>query len=79
MLLVHPDGMASKATKEEMAISFAPLIPDYAGIAKAASGGHIFAEKVDKVSELESVLKRAVESVQSGTSAVVDAVVVLGS
>ena len=66
MLLVHPDGLASKATKEEMAISFAPLIPDYAGIAKAASGGHIFAEKVDKVSELESVLKRAVESVQNG-------------
>jgi hypothetical protein len=54
-------------------------VPDYAGIAKAAAGGQLFAEKVFKASELEDVLKKAVESVKSGTTAVIDAIVVLGS
>jgi len=77
MLLVHPDGLGSKATNEELNISFDP-VPDYAGIAKAAAGGKLFAEKVAKASDLEDVLKRAVESVLGGTTAVVDAVVVPG-
>ena len=38
----------------------------------------MFAEKVAKVEDLEDVLKRAIESVKSGTTAVVDAVVQLG-
>ncbi|CAI6087161.1 unnamed protein product [Clonostachys chloroleuca] len=38
MLLVHPNGLAAKATNEEIKISFEPA-PDYAGIAKAAGGG----------------------------------------
>jgi len=78
LLLVHPDGLGSKATNEELNISFAP-VPDYAGIAKAAAGGNLFAEKVAKAADLEDVLKRAVESVLNGTTAVVDAAVVLGS
>lgn len=57
-----------------MNISFAP-VPDYAGIAKAAAGGQLFAEKVSKASDLESVLESAVKSVKSGTTAVIDAVV----
>lgn len=77
LLLVHPDGLGSKATNEELNISFAP-VPDYAGIAKAAAGGDLFAEKVAKTSDLEGVLKRAIESVKSGTTAVIDAVVVSG-
>jgi hypothetical protein len=77
LLLVHPDGLGSKATNEELNISFAP-VPDYAGIAKAAAGGELFAEKVAKASELEDVLKRAVDSVMKGTTAVIDAVVVAG-
>jgi hypothetical protein len=77
MLLVHPNGLGSKATNEELNISFTPS-PDYAGIAKAAAGGDLFAEKVSKTSELEDVLKRAVESVKNGTTAVVDAAVVFG-
>jgi thiamine pyrophosphate-dependent acetolactate synthase large subunit-like protein len=77
LLLVHPDGLGSKATNEELNISFAP-IPDYAGIAKAAAGGELFAEKVDKAAELEDVLKRAIDSVMNGTTAVVDAVVATG-
>jgi hypothetical protein len=75
--LVHPDGLGSKATNEEINISFAP-VPDYAGIAKAAAGGNLFTEKVAKAADLEDVLKRAVNSVLSGTTAVIDAVVVSG-
>jgi len=76
-LLVHPHGLGSKATNEEINISFAPS-PDYAGIAKAAAGGDIFAEKVSRTSDLEDVLKRAVESVKNGTTAVIDASVISG-
>ncbi|KAF8856596.1 thiamine diphosphate-binding protein [Acephala macrosclerotiorum] len=77
LLLVHPNGAGSKATNEELNISFAP-VPDYAGIAKAAAGGHLFAEKVSKTADLEDVLKKAIDSVQNGTTAVIDAVVVSG-
>jgi hypothetical protein len=75
--LVHPDGLGSKATNEELNISFAPT-PDYAGIAKAAAGGKLFAEKVAKASDLEGVLQRAVDAVKGGTTAVIDAVVAPG-
>jgi hypothetical protein len=78
LLLVHPDGLGSKATNEELNISFTPT-PDYSGIAKAAAGGQLLAEKVSKADDLEGLLKRAIDSVNSGTSAVIDAVVVLGS
>ena len=78
LLLVHPNGLGSKATNEELNISLAPT-PDYSGIAKAAAGGQLLAEKVSKAEDLEGLLKRAVDSVKSGTSAVIDAVVVLGS
>lgn len=64
-------------TNEELNISFAPT-PDYAGIAKAASGGALFAEKVAHAEDLHDVLSRAVRSVESGVAAVVDAGVVLG-
>lgn len=75
--MVHPDGLGSKATNEELNISFAPT-PDYAGIAKAAAGGKLHAEKVAKTSELEGVLQRAVDAVKGGTTAVIDAVVAPG-
>jgi hypothetical protein len=71
MLLVHPDGPASRATNEELNISFAPS-PDYAGIAKAASNGVIFGARVDDISEFQSALAGAVESLDRGVSAVLD-------
>ncbi|EMR72621.1 putative acetolactate synthase protein [Eutypa lata UCREL1] len=76
MLLVHPDGLGSTATNEEINISFDP-VPDYAGIAKAACGGDLFAAKVDKTDHLESTLKEAIAAVQGGQSAVVDCKVTL--
>jgi thiamine pyrophosphate-dependent acetolactate synthase large subunit-like protein len=71
MLLVHPDGPASRATKEELNISFAPS-PDYAGIAKAASNGEIFGARAANSSQFLSALEAAIESLDRGVSAVVD-------
>lgn len=71
LLLVHPDGLGSKATNEEINISFDP-VPDYSGIAKAAAGGDLHAAKVDNVQSLDDVLKEAIESVKKGQSAVLD-------
>ncbi|EEH05920.1 acetolactate synthase [Histoplasma capsulatum G186AR] len=72
MLLVHPDGDASRATNEELNISFAPT-PDYAGIAKAAAGGELWAGCAASVQELADLLPKAVESVKAGKAAVLEA------
>ena len=72
LLLVHPEGEGSKVTNEELHLSFAPA-PDFAGIAKAAAGGNLFASSVSAVEDLDKVLAEAVEKVLSGTSAVIDA------
>ncbi len=77
LLLVHPHGLGSTATNEEINISFDP-IPDYSGIAKAAAGGDLFTAKVGKAAELEGVLRKASEVVQGGQSAVLDVKVALG-
>ncbi|KAL1855121.1 hypothetical protein Plec18170_004537 [Paecilomyces lecythidis] len=72
MLLVHPDGDASRATNEQLNISFAPT-PDYAGIAKAAAGGEIWAGRASTVKALAELLPQAIESVRNGTTAVLEA------
>jgi thiamine pyrophosphate-dependent acetolactate synthase large subunit-like protein len=72
MLLVHPDGPASRATREELAISFAPSPDYYSGIAKAASSGEIFAARVSDASELQQALNGAIDSLERGFSAVLD-------
>lgn len=71
LLLVHPDGLGSKARNEEVNISFDP-VPDYAGIAKAAADGDIFAARASQASELEGVLSEAIARMQVGQAAVVD-------
>lgn len=68
---MHPDGLGSKATNEEINIAFNPT-PDYAGIAKAAACGELYAAKVDNAKDLDRIIKEAIESVQNGTSAVLD-------
>ena len=72
MLLVHPDGEGSKVSNEELNISFAPT-PDYSGIAKAASGGEIWAAHASTTEELGKLLPEAIQSVLDGKSAVLDA------
>lgn len=71
MLLVHPDGPASRATREELNISFAPS-PDYAGIARAASNWEIFGARVADSTELQKAMESAIESLDRGVSAVLD-------
>ncbi|KAI0872070.1 thiamine pyrophosphate enzyme [Hypoxylon argillaceum] len=71
MLLVHPEGLGSTATNEEINISFDP-VPDFSGIAKAAAGGDLFAARVEKADILEETLKRAIQAVEGGQSAVID-------
>jgi hypothetical protein len=78
LLLVHPDGSGSKVSNEEMNVSLEPA-SDFGGIAKAAAGGHLFAARVEKASELDEVLKEAISAVHGGRSAVVDCKVVPGS
>ncbi|KAH7039577.1 thiamine pyrophosphate enzyme, N-terminal TPP binding domain-containing protein [Microdochium trichocladiopsis] len=74
MLLVHPDGPASRATNKDLNISFDPS-PSYSEIARAASDGAIFAARVSNAGALQSALKQAMATVQSGTSAVLDVLV----
>ena len=72
LLLVHPEGEGSKMSNEDIHISFAPT-PDYAGIAKAASGGAAWAGYAGNVDELAKLLPEAVAAVKSGVCAVLDA------
>lgn len=77
MLLVHPDGEGSKVDNKALNISFEPT-PDYAGIAKAASGGKAWAGTVETVQELLDLLPQAVKAVRDeGRAAILE--VKLGS
>lgn len=72
LLLVHPSGHGSRATSEELNISFTPS-PDYAGIARAAAGGKLWADRASTVDELAQKLKEAVDAVKGGKGAVLEA------
>ncbi|KAJ2975863.1 hypothetical protein NQ176_g5275 [Zarea fungicola] len=75
--LVHPTGLATTATNDEINIAFNPT-PDYAGIAKAAGCGDIFAGRASTTAELPTVLEAAIASVKAGKAAVVDCIVAPG-
>jgi len=71
LLLVHPDGLGSKATNASLNISFEPS-PNYSEIARAASDGHIFAARIKEADKLVATFQDAIKIVQSGISAVID-------
>jgi thiamine pyrophosphate-dependent acetolactate synthase large subunit-like protein len=72
LLLVHPNGEGSKVDNKELNISFEPT-PDFAGIARASSGGRIWAGCVDGVEGLVHSLGEAVRVVsEEGRSAVLE-------
>ena len=71
MLLVHPEGEGSKVDNKALNISFDPT-PDYAGIARAASGGKVWAGCAKNVEDLLRLLPEAVEVVKGGTAAVLE-------
>ena len=62
--------MGSKVSNEDLNISFAPS-PDYAGIAKAAAGGNLWAGRAGTVKELDELLPKAIEAVKGGIGGVV--------
>ena len=70
--MVHPDGAGHEATPEELNISLHPA-PDYAGIAKCAAGGNLWADRASTVSQLRDLLPKAIESVLQGVGAVLEA------
>jgi thiamine pyrophosphate-dependent acetolactate synthase large subunit-like protein len=72
LLFVHPDGEGSKVSNDDLNISFNPT-PDYAGIAKAAAAGDLWAIRTGSAEELLKLLPEAVKKVQNGTSVVLDA------
>jgi hypothetical protein len=72
LLLVHPDGLGSQVSNKELNISFDPN-PDYATIAQGASGGKSWAASANTVEELATKLSEAVDAVQNGRSALLDA------
>lgn len=73
LLLVYPDGAGSRASHEELNISFEPS-PDYAGIAVAAAGGRMWGRKATCVEDLKRLLPEAVEMVRGGVGAVLDCI-----
>ena len=77
LLLVHPEGEGSKATKRDLAIEFEPQ-PDYVGIAQAAAGGGgekgwAWGGRAEKWGELERLLPEAVEALKGGRGGVLEA------
>lgn len=71
MMLVHPNGEGSKVDNKALNISFEPT-PDYAGIAKAASNGKVWAGCARNVKELLELLPEAVGAVKGGRAAVLE-------
>ncbi|KAG7007585.1 hypothetical protein G7Y79_00009g026940 [Physcia stellaris] len=69
---VNPEGLAQKATSEELGIGFGDLPPDYGAVAEAAGRGRIWKANIEKIGDVEKVIKQAVECVKGGTGAVVD-------
>ncbi|KAJ5213041.1 acetolactate synthase, partial [Penicillium cf. viridicatum] len=72
LLLVHPDGLGSQVSNGELNISFEPN-PHYSSIAQGASGGKCWAGQASSVEELTAMLPDAIDAVQSGRSALLDA------
>ena len=74
MLGMHPDGLASKVSAQQLSVSFGPDMPDYAGIAAAAGGA--WGRRVERAEDIQSTLEEAVRVVvQEKRSAVVDFII----
>ena len=69
---VNPEGPAQTATAEELNIGFGDLPPDYGAVAEAAGRGRIWKSRIDKISDVETVIKQAVDVVKGGRGAVID-------
>ncbi|KZT12231.1 thiamine diphosphate-binding protein [Laetiporus sulphureus 93-53] len=73
MLGMYPNGVGSKATGQQLNVSFGPDMPDYAQIAAAA--GDAWGRRVASASELQSALEEGIRAVvENKRSAVVDCI-----
>ncbi|KAL8711092.1 MAG: hypothetical protein Q9220_004473 [cf. Caloplaca sp. 1 TL-2023] len=69
---VNPDGLAQRATAEELGIGFGELPPDYGAVAEAAGRGRIWKARIETIGQIEPVLTQAVEIVKGGKGAVIN-------
>ena len=60
---VHPTGLASAASHEDLGISLEHEAPDYGGVAKAAANNQLWTTKVTKAADLENALETAIHVV----------------
>ncbi|KAJ9251435.1 hypothetical protein DTO195F2_7824 [Paecilomyces variotii] len=73
---VHPQGLATGVSNADLGISLEQDGPNYGQVAKAAANGNLWTKKVERVADLEEVLKEAVSVVlDRKISAVVDVVI----
>ncbi|EED13738.1 acetolactate synthase, putative [Talaromyces stipitatus ATCC 10500] len=73
---VHPQGVASTVTNQELGISLELDGPNYGEVAKAAANGHLWTKRVTRVADLQNVLIEAKKVVlEQKISAVVDVIV----
>lgn len=72
--LVNPEGLVSSSSKEELGIGFGNRPPDYGAVAEAAARGQMWKGRIEKVGDVDIVIKQAVEVVKYGRGAVVDVV-----
>lgn len=73
---VHPQGVASTATNQDLGISLELDGPNYGEVAKAAANGHLWTKRVTRVADLKDVLIEAKKVVlEQKMSAVVDVIV----
>lgn len=68
-MAVHKDGYSSRVTSDQLNVTFDPPC-DHAQVAVAAGAG--FGVTVKKASEIDTALKKALETVSGGRAAVVD-------
>jgi thiamine pyrophosphate-dependent acetolactate synthase large subunit-like protein len=73
---VHPQGVASESTNEDLGISLELDGPNYGEVAKAAANGHLWTKRVTRVADLEQALIEGKKVVmEQKMSAVVDVIV----
>lgn len=73
---VHPQGVASSATNQDLGISLEIDGPNYGEVAKAAANGHLWTKRVTRVADLKEVLAEAQKVVlEQRMSAVIDVIV----
>jgi thiamine pyrophosphate-dependent acetolactate synthase large subunit-like protein len=73
---VHPQGVASTVTNQDLGISLELDGPNYGEVAKAAANGHLWTKRVTRVADLKDVLIEAKKVVlEQRMSAVIDVIV----